>query len=159
MNFVRDYGVEVGGPIWKDHLWFWGARGDDKISVQASNTINFDSKTGLPVPTVGLFDNIVLRDKNAKLNAQIMASNSAVGFYTWGDKVRNARNLSPTRPFETAWRQIGPTTVYKFEDTQIIGSSLYLTGMWSKITGGFSLNGNGGQGEGAPSRWRDADGV
>jgi hypothetical protein len=159
VNFVRDYGVEAGGPIWKDHLWFWGARGDDKISVQASNTIAFDPKTNLPIPTVGLFDNIVLRDKNAKLNAQIVASNSAVGFYTWGDKVRNARNLSPTRPFETAWRQIGPTTVYKFEDTQIIGSSLYLTGMWSKISGGFSLNGNGGQGEGAPSRWRDAAGV
>jgi len=158
VNFVRDYGVEAGGPIWKDHLWFWGARGDDKISVQASNTIAFD-KNNNPVATAGLFDNIVLRDKNAKLNAQIVASNSAVGFYTWGDKVRNARNLSPTRPFETAWRQIGPTTVYKFEDTQIVGSSLYLTGMWSKISGGFSLNGNGGQGEGAPSRWRDVAGV
>jgi hypothetical protein len=158
VNFVRDYGVEAGGPIWKDHLWFWGARGDNKISVQASNTITFD-KNNNPIPTVGLFDNIVLRDKNAKLNGQIVASNSAVGFYTFGDKVRNARNLSPTRPFETAWRQIGPTKVYKLEDTQIIGSSLYLTGMWSKISGGFSLNGNGGQGESAPSRWRDASGV
>jgi hypothetical protein len=158
VNFVRDYGVEAGGPIWKDHLWFWGARGDNKISVQASNTISFDA-AGQPIPTVGLFDNIVLRDKNAKLNGQIIASNSAVGFYTFGDKVRNARNLSPTRPFETAWRQVGPTKVYKLEDTQIIGSSLYLTGMWSKISGGFSLNGNGGQGESAPSRWRDVNGV
>ena len=158
VNFVRDYGAEAGGPIWKDHLWFWGGRGDNKISVQASNTIAFNS-AGQPISTAGLFDNIVLRDKNAKLNAQIVASNSAVGFYTWGDKVRNARNLSPTRPFETAWRQIGPTSVYKLEDTQIIGSSLYLTGMWSKISGGFSLNGNGGQGEAAPSRWRDASGV
>jgi len=158
VNFVRDYGVEAGGPIWKDHLWFWGARGDDKISVQASSTIGFD-KNNQPVLSTGLFDNIVLRDKNAKLNAQIVASNSAVGFYTWGDKVRNARNLSPTRPFETAWRQIGPTTVYKFEDTQIIGSSLYLTGMWSKISGGFSLNANGGAGEGAPSLWFDLANV
>src|SRR5947209_2959757 len=58
VNFVRDYGVEAGGPIWKDHLWFWGARGDNKISVQASNTITFDKNTGLPVPVVGLFDNI-----------------------------------------------------------------------------------------------------
>ena len=33
VNFVRDYGVEAGGPIWKDRLWFWGARGDNKISV------------------------------------------------------------------------------------------------------------------------------
>ena len=60
------------------------------------------------------------------------------------DKVRNARNLSPQRPFETAWRQTGPTKVYKIEDTQIFGSSLYLTGMWSKISGGFGLFPNGG---------------
>jgi len=158
VNFVRDYGVEVGGPVWKDHLWFWGARADNKISVQASNTIALDA-AGNPVTSIGAFDNIVLRDKNAKLNAQIIASNSAVGFYTWGDKVRNARNLSPTRPFVTAWRQMGPTTVYKYEDTQIIGSSLYLTAMWSKIKGGFGLFANGGGGESAPAAWRDSSGV
>ncbi|HEV7426354.1 MAG TPA: carboxypeptidase regulatory-like domain-containing protein [Thermoanaerobaculia bacterium] len=149
VNFVRDYGAEVGGPVWKDHLWFWAARADNKISAQASQSPG----------TIGAFDNIVLRDKNAKLNAQIIASNSAVGFYTWGDKVRNARNLSPTRPFETAWRQTGPTTVYKYEDTQIVGSSLYLTAMWSKITGGFGLFANGGGGESAPAAWRDSAGV
>ena len=66
-------------------------------------------------------DNIILRDKNAKLNAQILPSNSAVGFYTFGDKGRNARNLSPTHPFETSWKQAGPTKVYKIEDTQISG--------------------------------------
>ena len=134
INFVRDYGAEIGGPIWRDHLWGWLADADQKISNQSSSA---------PGQT-GAFDNIILRDKNAKLNAQILPSNSAVGFYTFGDKVRNARNLGPTRPFETAWRQTGPTKVYKIEDTQIIGSSLYLTGMWSKVTGGFSLIPNGG---------------
>jgi hypothetical protein len=154
INFVRDYGAEVGGPVWKDKVWFWAARADNKISDQASSTKN---ASGLV--SVGLFDNIVLRDKNAKLNAQVGPSNSAVGFYTWGDKVRNARNLSPNRPFETAWRQTGPTAVYKIEDTQIVGSSLYVTGMWSKITGGFGLHANGGAGESAPSGWRDAASI
>src|SRR3954447_22606851 len=32
INYVRDYGAELGGPIWRDKVWFWGARGDDKIS-------------------------------------------------------------------------------------------------------------------------------
>jgi hypothetical protein len=134
INYVRDYGAEVGGPIWKDHLWAWLADSENKISNQASQAPG----------VTGAFDNIILRDKNAKINGQITSSNSAVGFYTWGDKVRNARNLSTTRPFEAAWHQSGPTKVYKVEDTQIIGSSLYLTGMWSKITGGFSLIPNGG---------------
>jgi hypothetical protein len=154
INFVRDYGAEVGGPVWKDKIWFWAARADNKISDQASST-----KSASGLVSVGLFDNIVLRDKNAKLNAQIGPSNSAVGFYTWGDKVRNARNLSPNRPFETAWRQTGPTAVYKIEDTQIVGSSLYVTGMWSKITGGFGLFANGGFGTSAPSAWRDANSI
>src|SRR5437763_1641686 len=33
VNFIRDYGAELGGPILRDHLWFWGARADQKISV------------------------------------------------------------------------------------------------------------------------------
>ena len=149
INYVRDYGAEIGGPIWRDHIWFWLADADQKISNQSAQA---------PGAT-GAFDNIILRNKNAKLNGQITASNSAVGFYTWGDKVRNARNLSSTRPFETAWRQTGPTKVYKIEDTQIVGSSLYVTGMWSKVAGGFSLAPNGGTDASAPAAWRDLSAV
>jgi hypothetical protein len=149
INYVRDYGGEIGGPIWRDHVWGWIADSENKIS---------DSKSAAPGAFVA-FDNIILRDKNAKLNAQILPSNSAVGFYTFGDKIRNARNLGPTRPFETAWRQTGPTKVYKLEDTQILGSSLYLTGMGSKVTGGFSLIPNGGTGESAPTPLLDTSGV
>ncbi len=154
VNFVRDYGGDVGGPILKDRLWFWGARGDQKISAWQSQGYNSNGTVQFLIP-----DNTVLRDKNLKLNGQIFSSNSATAFYTFGDKVRNARNLSPTRPFETAYHQAGPTKVYKLEDTQIVGSSLYLTGMWSKVSGGFGLHANGGAGESAPSSYRDSDGV
>ena len=151
INFVRDYGAELGGPIWKDKIWFWGARGDQKISVQAASTIGANATV-----TVGLFDNIILRNKNLKLNGQLLSSNSAVAYYTFSDKVRNARGLGPQRPFVSSWRQTGPTPVYKLEDTQIIGSSLYLTAMWSKVPGGFNLVANGGEGASAPSYWFDA---
>ena len=154
VNFVRDYGGELGGPILKDRLWFWLARGDQKISAWQSQGRNADGSAQFLIP-----DNTVLRDKNLKFNGQVMASNSAVAFYTFGDKVRNARDLSPTRPFPTSYRQAGPTKVYKLEDTQIVGSSLYVTGMWSKVDGGFGLHANGGSGEGAPSSWRDSAGV
>src|SRR5213594_3511502 len=149
INYVRDYGGEVGGPIWRDHIWGWLAKGDQKISTQQSQA---------PGAT-GAFDNIILRNINAKLNAQILPSNSAVGFYSKGDKVRNARGLSPTRTFEAAFHQSGPTKVYKIEDTQIFGSSLYLTGFWSKVDGGFSLIPNGGLGSSAPVGLRDINNV
>ena len=149
INFVRDYGGEVGGPLWRDRAWFWLASADQKISNQASTLLSGGVQSG------GAFDNIILRDKNAKLNAQIISSNSATGFYTFGDKGRNARNLGPGFSFASAWHQSGPTKVYKLEDTQIIGSSLYLTGMWSKVDGGFTLDPNGGHGLSAPSAYWD----
>jgi hypothetical protein len=149
VNFVRDYGAEAGGPLWKDHLWLWAGIAENKISNVNSALLG----------AVDTFDNIILRDKNAKLNAQLLPSNSGVALYTFGDKVRNARSLGPFRPFETSWRQTGPTKVYKIEDTQIIGSSLYLTGMASKVSGGFRLDPNGGLGPTAPTGWRDANTV
>jgi hypothetical protein len=150
INYVRDYGLELGGPVWRDHLWLWGAIAENRISNAASVAKG---------ATETLYDNIILKNKNAKLNAQLAPSNSGVLFYDFGDKVRNARSLSSVRPFETAWKQTGPTTIYKIEDTQIFGSSLYLTGMASKVTGGFALDPNGGLGLTAPSAYLDADAV
>jgi hypothetical protein len=149
INYVRDYGIEIGGPVWRDKVWFWGARADNKISNFSSTLVG-----GTASP-----DNIVLRNKNAKVNAQLFSSNSAVGFYNFGDKVRNARSLSTTRPFETSWRQTGPGEIFKLEDTQIVGSTFYLTAMWSKVTGGFALVPNGGVGPDTPNVYRDIDSV
>src|SRR5439155_17132413 len=78
VHYIRDYGAELGGPIWRDRLWFWGARADQKISVWQS--------LGIPAPAVFIPDDTILRNKNLKLNGQIVASNSAVAFYTIGDK-------------------------------------------------------------------------
>ncbi len=150
INYVRDYGAEGGGPIWKDHIWGWLAGSQDRISNQ----------NALKVGVAPAFDNIILRNKNAKLNGQLLPSNSAVGWYAFSDKIRNARSLSPSRPFETAWHQVTPQKIYKIEDTQIVGSSLYLTGMWSRIVNFFALTPNGGISDDVSSQvFRDLDNV
>ena len=151
VNYVRDYGGEIGGPVWRDRVWFWAARGDQKISTWQS--------LARPAPKVFIPDDTILRNKNLKVNAQLMSSNSFVAAYTFGDKFRNARDISATRPFEASWKQTGPSKIYKLEDTQIFGSSFYMTGMWSKVSGGFGLYGNGGSFESAPSVYRDKDFV
>ncbi len=150
VNYVRDYGGEIGGPVWRDRVWIWGARADQKVSTWQSLIY--------PAPSFVIPDDTILRNKNLKVNAQILTSNSFVASYTYGDKYRNARDLSPTRPFETAWKQTGPTKVYKIEDTQLFGSNFYLTGMGSEVEGGFGLFGNSGTGPDAPSSWVDASG-
>jgi hypothetical protein len=129
---VKDYGVEIGGPIIKDRLWIWGAYSKNEIDL-------------LTIADVSDFTE--LETKNAKLNAQLAASNSATLFYMDSEKVKIGRNAGPTRPQETTWNQSGfgdTPTALKVEDTHIFSSNFYLTGMYTKVNGGFQLAPQGG---------------
>jgi hypothetical protein len=129
---IVDWGVEAGGPIVRDRLWIWGSYAKPKIDLLTIN--DFSDKT-------------TLKDWNAKLNAQVTPSNSATGFVWQSEKIKLGRNASPTRPQETTWDQgnFGPSpTTWKVEDTQIFGSNFFLTGMYSKVNGGFELVPEGG---------------
>ena len=129
---IEDWGGELGGPIVKDRLWVWGSYAKPEIDLR---TIN------------GFQDLSTLEDWNAKVNAQITASNSATAFAWQSDKVKIGRNAGPTRPQETTWNQskFGPSpTAYKIEDTHIFSSNFYLTGLYSVVNGGFQLDPQGG---------------
>ena len=129
---VVDYGAEVGGPIVKERFWFWGSYSEQQINLLTVNDFNDDS---------------TLEDWNLKLNGQVTPSNSATGFFWQSDKIKLGRNAGPLRPQETTWNQggFGPEpTAWKIEDTQIIGSSFFLTGMFSVVNGGFELAPQGG---------------
>ncbi|MFY9823953.1 MAG: carboxypeptidase regulatory-like domain-containing protein [Thermoanaerobaculia bacterium] len=131
---VDDYGAELGGPIVKDRLWVWGSYGRQKVSLLT--LANVSDKTDL-------------KTYNGKLNAQIASNNSATAFILNNDKVKIGRNAGPTRPQETTWDQghFGPKpTAWKAEDTHIFSSSFYLTGLYSKVEGGFELVPEGGLG-------------
>ena len=74
-------------------------------------------------------------------------TNSATLFAFNGDKIKLGRNAGPLRPQETTWDQsnFGPSpTGYKAEDTQIVSSNFYVTGMYSVVNGGFELVPEGG---------------
>ncbi|HEY9420118.1 MAG TPA: carboxypeptidase regulatory-like domain-containing protein [Thermoanaerobaculia bacterium] len=127
-----DWGAEIGGPIVRDRLWVWGAYSDQDIQLLTINDFS---------------DATVLENWNVKLNAQITPSNSATAFAFHSDKIKNGRNAGPLRPQETTWNQSGfgdnPTT-WKLEDTQLFGSSFFVTGMYSVVNGGFQLVPQGG---------------
>ena len=129
---TEELGAELGGPIVKDRLWVWGAYSRQQIDLFTIN--DFSDKT-------------TLKDWNGKLNAQITPANSATAFAFNGDKIKTGRNAGPLRPQETTWDQsnFGPSpTGYKAEDTQILGTDFYLTGMYSVVNGGFQLAPEGG---------------
>ncbi|HVT16456.1 MAG TPA: TonB-dependent receptor [Thermoanaerobaculia bacterium] len=124
---VTDYGAELGGPIVKDRLWIWGAYGYQDVKL---------------LTIAGVSDHTKLPDINGKLNAQITSSNSATLFGLNSDKKKNGRNAGPTRPQETTWNQssVGSKpSASKIEDTQIFSPAFYLTGMYSRVNGGFQL--------------------
>ncbi len=146
INKIDDYGGEIGGPILKDRLWFWGAYGKQNIAILTPSIV-FGSR---------FLDKTTLTGENIKVNAQPLASNSLVLVDAYNAKVKLGRNVGPTRAPETAWNQndayahgvgsLGDPTLWKIEDTQIIGSSLYLTGLYSKVQGGFQLIADNGKG-------------
>jgi hypothetical protein len=141
---IDDYGIEAGGPIMKDRLWLWGA-----YSKQNVNLFVAQPNTAAIIALGRFADKTKLETYNAKLNAQIVASNSLSLAGMIGNKDKLGRNIGPTRLPETAWNQgssyTGPT-MWKAEDTHIFSPNFYLTGLYSKVQGGFQLIADNGKG-------------
>jgi len=129
IDAIQDYGAELGGPLWSDRLWLWGSYGRDQID--------------LVVPGGGL-DNTTLDDFNAKLNAQIVPSNSAEIWYLRGDKVKLGRNGGLSHPQPTTWDQTTPQNTWKVQDSQVVSSSLFASLLYAGENGGFTLTPEGG---------------
>ena len=130
INSVQDYGADVGGPIWKDHMWLWGAYGRDQINLVTAGGTN---------------DNTTLEDFNSKFNWQVVPSNSVDVWYLRSDKLKQGRSGGPTRPQETTWNQTTPQNTWKIQDNQIFGSSFFLTAQYNGINGAFTLHPQGSE--------------
>jgi len=153
INKVDDWGGEIGGPILKDHIWAWGSYGQQDVSVQ--------TLPSLLAPN-GLRDKTKLPTWNAKVNAQVTASNSLTLFGSNNSKQKQGRNAGPTRTLPTAWNQGqfgGKPTILKGEDTQIFSPNLYATVLYSHVYGGFFLTPIGGFTTSTPDSFYDANGV
>jgi hypothetical protein len=129
-----DYGLEAGGPLWKDHLWLWAAWGNNDI----------------PAGTVTLSDNEVFRGVNelgqwnAKLNGELFSGNSFTLFYLHADKVFDGRDAGPSRSIESAWNQTTPTSAYRAADSQVLSQKLFASMYYSYLSGSFTLTPVGG---------------
>jgi hypothetical protein len=156
INKIEDFGGEIGGPILKDHIWLWGSYGEDKVSVQTLPKINL-ARPSQSTPN-GLTDKTKLPAWNAKLNAQVTASNSLTFVGMNSAKEKQGRNAGPTRTLPTSFNQGqfgGKPTLLKGEDTQIFSPNLYLTVLYSHVYGGFFLLPQSGIGPNVPAAYVD----
>ena len=125
----KDYGFELGGPLFRDRLWAWGAFG--KTDVTLLTLANTPDNTQL---------------ENYSFKATGQATDALRGSFTYfrGEKLKFGRNAGVTRPPETTWNQGGPTEVFKGEANYVFGNNVFLTGRYAHVKGGFFLTPQGG---------------
>jgi len=132
---VDEWGVDAGGPLWKDHLWAWGSYGESNIG-------NILPSTDPARPDQ--LDRTILRDTNFKLNFQAGPSNSGVVHYWTNNKLKYGRGAGPTRAPETTEDQTTPQDTSKAEDTWVATPNLVFDALYSHNPGKFTLTPEGG---------------
>jgi len=108
INKLYLYGVNFGGPIVKDKLWFYGSYG-----IQDLGTFGI----------TGVADNTWLESGYFRLDAQLTKNTRANLFYEYDNKQKWGRTAwgAAMQAPETVWNQVGPTPIYKAELEQMFG--------------------------------------
>lgn len=164
---INDFGFEIGGPIKRDKLWFWGSYGRNDIDVGVvgfyanTPTCRPAGVTTANIPKVLdtetlrsclATDNTLLNNYNVKITATPFTNNRFNFQNTWAEKVRNARDASDTRPIETAYRQkavdksfgtfgwiTGPSPIWKASDQHVFSDRFLMEIQAAHIGNNFTL--------------------
>ena len=139
---ISEYGFDLGGPILKDRLWFWGSYGKQDLRV-----VRFNQNK----------DKTVLEDYNAKLNFQVTSNNMLSAYWFLGDKIKLGRPNNRGLGTETASHTRDQGNVFedgsnyphgflKIEDNHVFGPSFMLNVKLSHYNTGFGLVPVGGLG-------------
>jgi hypothetical protein len=161
---IKDYGIEVGGPIKKGKAWIWGAIGKQTIGV---GVVGFYQPTAAcqaikAAPLNSSIDDVSaclntdlteLQTTNLKAEVQLFKGNKLSLYNLFSKKVRNARNASDTTPVESTVRQAavpstygqwgwttGPTPTYKFGDQWVVSDRMLLDVQYAHVGNNFILD-------------------
>ncbi|MFQ6037893.1 MAG: carboxypeptidase regulatory-like domain-containing protein, partial [Candidatus Aminicenantales bacterium] len=123
---IKDYGFNMGGPLWVDKAWWWMSYG-----VQ-------DIKTNV---ITGAADDTLLQNYAGKINLQLLPENRFEAFTHIGNKEKFGRSSSHS--FPRGWHQTGKyhfgSPIYKIQDEHMFGDNLFLSAKWSFNDAGFNL--------------------
>lgn len=123
---IKDYGFNLGGPLWKDKAWLWGSYG-----VQDIKTITMFQRA----------DDTLLVNYAAKLNLQIIPDNRFEAFMHIGGKNKWGRSSSAYLPggYYQGGRYHFGSPIFKLQDEHMFGDTLFLTAKWAYSNAGFNL--------------------
>jgi len=117
LDYFYEYGGDVGGPILRDKLWFYGA-----FRRTAINTYVI----GYMLNNVPQTDYTLLTHATFKLTYQLSSNNKLMGWFNFDDKKKPHRAAGPRRPPETTYYQNSPSYFYHLEDTWTLSPNLLL---------------------------------
>jgi hypothetical protein len=140
-----DYGLEAGGPLWKDRVWLWGAAARTDFLGHTLTLV-----TGETVHQKPKLDQL-----NAKLDAQITPSNSLTLFYLHADKSFQGLSYFLSSQ-EATWDQTTPTQADRVEDSYVLSQRLFASLYFSYLNEAITLTPEGGRDKQAAI---DADGI
>src|SRR5947209_16170950 len=137
---ISDYGAEIGGPIWKDHAWFYGS-----YSIQ---DIRLVRRAG------ALIDRTQLKNPTVKVNWQATQKDMLSFLYFDGFKIKNGRSPATAGILFDAvtatWHQDNAYTdfplhgLWKIADDHVFGPKMMVTGRFAYYNTGFVLDPIGG---------------
>jgi carboxypeptidase family protein/TonB-dependent receptor-like protein len=141
---ILDWGFDVGGPIIKDKLWFWGSYGKNDIQI---------------VRLTQTADETILKNTNAKVNWSATKNDEFSFFYFNGAKEKLGR--SPGQAANEAdsflWNQgnfypeeglLHPLHgLWKAEDNHVFGPSLFVSAKYAWYGWGYGFAPRGGTGQ------------
>ena len=134
---INDYAFDLGGPILKDKLWFYGSYGKNDIRVRRLNQTS---------------DKTLLKNYSGKVNWQAGGSDTVSAFWFFGakEKIGRAGAVNVAQALEgTLWNQGdaksgGPSGFSKLEWNHIFGPSLFFNLKSAYYNQGFGLVPQGG---------------
>jgi len=141
-----DRAINMGGPVVKDKLWWFGTYREQFNAVAQPNF------TG---PLASLTSNTKLWNPIGKLTYQVNPKNKIIGYYQWGQKLMPNRLPYGTYIYTDAQqtnKQNSGSWVYKGEWNSTINDKLYVEARYGEFGYYFPLSANGSAG----FHWRDA---
>jgi hypothetical protein len=162
---IKDYGIEVGGPIRRGTAWMWGSIGKQTVDVgvigfykptpecQAYKTSSIALAADIEDVNACLnTDRTLLMQTSLKGEVQLFKGNKLSMFNNFNKKERNARGASDLNPIETTTPQkavdksfgkylwnTGPNPTYKFGDQWVVSDRLLLDLQYAHVGNNFTL--------------------
>jgi len=136
---ISDYGVDLGGPILRDRLWFHGSYSEQDVRLIRAR---LPDRTRLTSPNVKVTWKASARDlvsflyfDGDKVKTGRQPSGTASILFPAATALQTQRNAYADNPFHGLW---------KLEDNHTVGSSLFVTATAAYFNTGFQLDPAGG---------------